>query len=118
MTDTLRLILGGLFLLSGLTVFLLAVVGIFKFDFVLNRMHSASLADTLGLLLTLIGLGFIAGRISILPKLLLILLFQWIGSPVASHMVSRLETETDPKLSEHLEYRDDTSEKKEEEVQA
>jgi len=103
MTELIRLILGGAFLLSGLIVFLLAILGTYKFDFVLNRMHCASLADTLGLFLILGGLAFIAGRMNILPKLFLLLLFQWIGSPIASHMVSRLETRTDPELEKHLE---------------
>jgi len=102
MTEPIRLILGAAFLLSGLLVFLLSLIGVYKFDFVLNRMHCASLADTLGLFLILIGLGILAGRMNILPKLLLVLLFQWIGSPIAAHMVSRLETRTDPDLSEHL----------------
>ena len=109
MSEWIRLILGGGFLLSGLLVFLLAVLGIYKFDFVLNRMHCASLADTLGLFLILAALGFIAGRATILPKLFLFLLFQWVGSPIASHMVSRLETKTDPELGEHLEAEEETN---------
>jgi len=103
MSELLRLILGGIFLLSGLLVFLLSLFGVYKFDFILNRMHCASLADTLGLFLLLLGLGFIAGRVSVIPKLFLILLFQWIGSPIAAHMVSRLELKTDPEAPKHLE---------------
>jgi len=102
MNETIRLLIAGCFLAAGLLVFILAVVGTYKFDFVLNRMHCASLADTLGLMLMLIGLGFLAGRWGIVPKLLLILVFQWIGSPIASHMLSRMEVGIDPDLENHL----------------
>ena len=102
MTEWIRLVLGGLLLFSGLAVFLLAIFGIFKFDFVLNRMHCASLADTLGLFLILAGLAALSGQPSVILKLLLLLIFQWTGSPIAAHMVSRLETKTDPELPKHL----------------
>ncbi|MDO5440819.1 MAG: monovalent cation/H(+) antiporter subunit G, partial [Erysipelotrichaceae bacterium] len=35
-------------------------------------------------------------------NILLILVFQWIGSPIASHMVMRLEYETDKEVSKHV----------------
>ncbi|MBQ9833084.1 MAG: monovalent cation/H(+) antiporter subunit G, partial [Clostridia bacterium] len=50
--DIIGLILIGL----GMFVILSAVIGIFKFKYVLNRMHASALCDTLGLLLILAGL--------------------------------------------------------------
>ena len=42
--------------LFGLFVFFSAVLGLFRFDYVLNRMHAAAVGDSLGIFCVLIGL--------------------------------------------------------------
>ena len=44
-----RLILGLALLALGLFVCCVSVLGVFRFRYVLSRMHAASLADTMGL---------------------------------------------------------------------
>ena len=44
-----RCLMGGLFLLAGVVIFLIEVYGVFRLKYVLNRMHAAALGDTLGL---------------------------------------------------------------------
>ncbi len=100
--DLVRLILAALFLGAGLFIIAMAILGVFKFKFVMNRMHCAALIDAIALALILIGLGFASGNPAFFPKLALILIFQWIGSPIASHMVGRLEVDTDDELSGHM----------------
>ena len=92
-----------LFLLGALSV-LIAVIGVYKFRFVMNRMHSAAIIDTLGLSFILAGLMIVSGSMDYIPKLALILIIQWVGSPMASHMVARLEVEYDPELGAHITY--------------
>ena len=41
-----RFIIGAVFLLIGMFVFLVEMIGVFKFHYVLNRMHAAAMGDT------------------------------------------------------------------------
>ena len=66
----------------------------------LNRMHAAAMGDTLGILFVLLGLIVIAGPGFDALKLFLVVLFFWVASPVAGHMISRLEATTDEDLGE------------------
>ena len=56
-----RFIAGAVFILAGLVVACIAVIGNYKFKFVLNRMHAAALNDTLGILFVLFGLIILNG---------------------------------------------------------
>ena len=55
MLEYLRLILFAVLLVAGLFIELTALLGVNRFRFSLNRLHSAGMGDTLGLLL--IGLA-------------------------------------------------------------
>ncbi len=98
----LRMILSAVLLFSGLIIIWISVFGVFRFHFVMNRMQSAAMIDTMGLFLILTGLMVVSGERSVILKLILILVFQWISSPIASHMVGRLEVSVDPDLSSHV----------------
>ena len=90
----------------GLICVLLGLLGVYRFRFVLNRMHCASLIDTMGIFFILLSLVLATRSLGYLPKLLLLLLFLWIGSPIASHLVSRMEVSTDETASEHMKEED------------
>lgn len=94
-----RFLLGTGLLLAGLGIFLLQVFGVFKFKYVLNRMHAAAMGDTLGIGISLIGLIILSGLNFTSLKMALIIVFLWLASPVSSHLISRLEVVT----NEHLE---------------
>ena len=98
----LRMLFSAVLLFSGLLVIWISVFGVFRFRFVMNRMQSAAMIDTLGLFLILTGLMVVSGERSFILKLILILVFQWISSPIAAHMVGRLEINVDPDLNEHV----------------
>ncbi|MCI8276263.1 MAG: monovalent cation/H(+) antiporter subunit G [Lachnospiraceae bacterium] len=103
-----RLSVSAVFLLLGLLVFLAATVGVNKFKRALNRMHAAALGDTLGILFMILGLVIWKGLSFASFKLLLVVLFFWLASPVAGHMISRLEVMTDEDLGEiEVEHRED-----------
>ena len=55
MAETIRFVLCALFTLGGLFILITGVVGVYRFRYALNRVHSAALIDTLGILLMLIG---------------------------------------------------------------
>ena len=98
-----RFLVGTLLLLMGLGTFLLQIFGVFKFKHVLNRMHAAAMGDTLGLGASLTGMILLSGLNITSVKLALILVFLWLASPVASHLISRLEVITNEHLEEHCE---------------
>lgn len=97
-----NLVIGGVLLAIGCLLSLTAVLGVFEFKFVINRMHAAAIVDAGALLFILAGLMVISADMNYIPKLLLVLAFQWIGSPIASHMVARLEVEVDKSAEKHM----------------
>lgn len=97
-----RDIIATVLFILGITSVMIGISGVFRFRFVMNRMHCAALIDTFGLMFILAGLMVLSGSVEYIPKLLLVLVFQWVGSPIASHMVGRLEVRTDKSIGEHL----------------
>lgn len=94
----LQFIIGALLIAAGLAVFALSVFGVFRFKYVLNRMHAAAMGDTLGILLTVLGLVVLSGFTAVSLKLLLVVIMLWLTSPVASHLIGRLETHTNKEI--------------------
>ena len=90
------------FCLAGILVVAVSVFGVYRFRYVLNRMHVAALGDTLGVSLILLGLIVARGLSAVSLKLLLVIVFFWIASPTASHLIARLETTTNEKLREYV----------------
>ena len=101
--EWLRFTIGGLCILAGLSIALIAAFGLFRFRFALNRMHAAAMNDTLGILMILLGLIIIRGAAFDSLKLGLIILFFWFASPVASHLLAGLTVETSERLDEFCE---------------
>ena len=70
-----RFIVGAVFLLLGLLSFLIEVIGVFRFKYVLNRMHAAAIGDTLGIGCSMLGLMIINGLTFTSLKLFCVILF-------------------------------------------
>ena len=97
MLEYLRLIVFAVLLISGLVIQITAVVGVNRFKFAVNRMHPAGMADTLGLLLMALAAIVYAGFDAVTLKIIFVVGFFWITSPVCSHLIGRLVRETDEK---------------------
>ena len=89
-------------LVAGLCVMCVGVYGVFRFRYAANRMHAAALNDTLGAGLCLLGLAVSAPSVFTAVKLLLVAVFLWLSSPVASHLLCRLEVETNERRGEYM----------------
>ena len=76
------LVIGSFFCLTG-------AVGLFRFPEFFSRIHAASLTDTLGASLILIGLMIQAGWGIVLAKLILILFFSLLAGTTASHAMAK-----------------------------
>jgi multicomponent Na+:H+ antiporter subunit G len=75
--------------LVGAFLALVAAVGIMRFPDLLARMHSGTKPQVIGLIFMLIGLGTQLRDLAASGLLVLIVLFQLLTSPVASHMMAR-----------------------------
>lgn len=81
----------------------IAILGVYRFDYVLNRMHATAIIDTLGTLGIFGGLILLRGWSWASGKILLILLFQWLTSPVSTHLIGKVEILTNPDYDRHCE---------------
>lgn len=85
-------------LVFGVFVFFSAVLGVYRFDYVLNRMHAAAVGDALGIFCILLGVVLLHAPSLSAVKALLVLIFLWITSPVSSHLIAQAEVQTNPDL--------------------
>ncbi|HXF08791.1 MAG TPA: monovalent cation/H(+) antiporter subunit G [Candidatus Acidoferrales bacterium] len=79
---SLLLLIGGLFLVIG-------GVGLLRFPDFLVRIHAAGVCETLGTFTVLLGLMLVGAGWLVTVKLMLILVFLMITSPVSSHALCR-----------------------------
>ena len=106
--SVIRFILTAAFMLVGLFVCCVGVYGVFKLKYAANRMHAAALNDTMGISLCLVGLAISAPDFFTALKILLVVVFLWLASPVASHLLCRLEVETNEQRGEYMNVHEQT----------
>lgn len=114
--EWIRFLVGAGLLLFGLVIFAIEMIGVFRFKYVLNRMHAAAMGDTLGIGFSLVGLIIMNGFNFTSLKLMFVVVFLWFSSPVSSHLIARLEVTTDEDEEKH--YRRMTLKEVEEELAA
>lgn len=107
-TEWIRFFVGAALLICGLIVFCFELIGVFRFKYVLNRMHAAAMGDTLGIGFALLGLVVMCGLNFTSLKMICVILFLWFSSPAASHLIARLEVSTDEEPEKHYGHIDKT----------
>ena len=95
-------VLGAICILASAAVFVLEIVGVFKFDYVLNRMHAAAMGDSAGIFLAAVGCMLINGLNLGTLKIVLTVAFFWMTSPVCANLVARLQIDGDKKSEKHF----------------
>ena len=103
MFEWIRFFVSAALLLGGIIVMCLGVIGVYRFRYVLNRMHAAAMNDTLGILFVMLGLIVMSGFTSTSLKLLLVIVMLWLSSPVSSHLIGQLEITTNENLADKME---------------
>ena len=98
-----RFIIAAIFIIAGVIIIASAMVGNFRFGYVLNRMQVGATADTLGTMLVILGLIIISGINTISLKMVVMILFMWIANPVQSHFLARTEIISNEKITEECE---------------
>lgn len=102
MSEKIRFIAAAVLMLMGVASAAISILGVFRFHFVMNRMHCAAILDTVSMAGILGGLMVASGNLQYIPKLFAALLVLWISSPAASHLVGRMEIDTDESAKEHI----------------
>lgn len=102
MLEWIRFSFTAVFLLLAVITFTAGVIGVYRFGFVMNRMHAGGLGDTQGLLFVILALMFSSGSFMDALKLILILVFMWFTSPASTHFLSQIEYYTNPHLYDHV----------------
>lgn len=100
--EWIRFFLTAALVLAGLVFCCIGVYGVFKFKYAANRMHAAAIGDTLGISLCMAGLAISAPDLFSALKIILVIVFWWLSSPVASHLLCRLEITTDEQRDEYM----------------
>lgn len=90
MLEWIRFAASAVLTLLGLFVLITGVLGTFRFRQALNRIHAAALLDTVGILCMFGGLIVALGFTLTSLKLLIVVLFLWLTSPVSSHLIGEL----------------------------
>lgn len=76
-------------LLSGVAICVVGGIGMLRMPDFYTRSHAASLTDTLGSALVLIGLGLQGGWTLVTVKLVFVLVLLFITSPTSAHALMK-----------------------------
>lgn len=79
----------------GLLAICVSAFGLFRYQYVLNRMHAAAITDTLGTLGVMLGLILLFGWDVVSLKLVVTVVFLWLASPVVTHLIAKMELLTE-----------------------
>ena len=101
MLEWIRFLAGAALRVCGLGIFTVELIGVYRFKYVLNRMHAAAMGDTLGIGFSLMGLILMNGLNFTSLKLFFVIVFLWFSSPASSHLIARLEVTTDEEPEKH-----------------
>ena len=100
--EWIRFIAAAVLIVLGLCSFGAAVLGAYRFGYVLNRMHAAGIGDTAGLFLVIASLAVARGLQMDTLKLVVLVFFLWFTSPVSTHFLGQVEYYTNPLLGRHV----------------
>ena len=82
-------VLAGALLVTGALLALAASIALIRFPDVFSRMHAATKPQTLGLVCILLGLALRLQSVVAATTVVVVIVFQLLTAPVASHMVGR-----------------------------
>jgi multicomponent Na+:H+ antiporter subunit G len=82
-------IAGGALLIGGLFFMAVAALGLLRLPDFFSRAHAVSKAETLGIVLALLGLAIYDRGSLVSLKLGLALIFVFLANPVAAHLLTR-----------------------------
>ena len=103
MTEWIRFFIVASLIVLALFSFISAVIGVYRFGFIMNRLHAAGIGDTLGLFLVVSAAVIASGFCFDSLKLVLLVFFMWFTSPVSTHFVGQIEYYSNRHLYRYVE---------------
>jgi len=91
MLSEIRYGLAAVLLAAGVLSLVTGVLGVYRFRDTMQRMHAAAVNDTLGLFLCAASVILAEGISFTSVKILLVVVFLWIASPMSSHLIAQME---------------------------
>ena len=91
MGEWIRFAVTAALLVFALAAFATAVTGVYRFGFIMNRMHAAGIGDTAGLFGVISACVIASGWSFDSLKLILLVFFMWFTSPVSTHFLGQVE---------------------------
>ncbi|MDX5347396.1 MAG: monovalent cation/H(+) antiporter subunit G [Hymenobacteraceae bacterium] len=88
-TQLIKEIISSVFIFGGVTFIVIATIGILRFPDFYIRMSAITKAGTLGVGLVVGGIGIYFNEIDMMIKVISIILFVFLTSPVAAHVIGR-----------------------------
>lgn len=88
------------FMVLGGFMFFASVVGLYRFKYVLNRLNATGIADTTGIGFIILGILIQGVDFFMGLKMLLVLAFFWLTTPIAIHMIGQVEILTNKDYKE------------------
>lgn len=98
-----RFVISAVLMVLGIFVIFTAMVGNFRFGYVLNRMQVGATADTLGAFFIIAALVVASGLNATSVKLVMMIAFLWFANPVSSHFLARTEIISNEKITQECE---------------
>lgn len=89
MIELVREIVAALFIAAGCFFFVVGAIGLNRMPEVFTRLHAASVSDTAGVSLVLVGLMVLEGFSLVTAKLVFLFLLLLFTGPVATHAIAR-----------------------------
>lgn len=86
---TLREIIAGIFLAGGAFFLLASAVGMLRLPDFYCRLHASGNSETLGVMLSFLGLVVYEGLTLTSLKLILVFLLIFLGNPIGTHILSK-----------------------------
>ena len=102
MIECIRFAISAVLIILALCSFGGAVLGAYRFGFVLNRMHAGGIGDTAGIFLVVLSLAVAKGPQMDTLKLFILVFFLWFTSPVSTHFLGQVEYYTNPVLRKYV----------------
>jgi multicomponent Na+:H+ antiporter subunit G len=82
-------ILSGVLIITGALAIIIGLLGVFRMTDFFTRLHAASVIDTMGTMLIIVGLMLYSGFNLVSVKLLLVMIFILITTPAAAQALAK-----------------------------
>lgn len=86
-----RQFFAAVFFALAVFLFFSGILGLYKFRYVMNRMHAVALGDTFGIIFVVIGCVILRGFSMASLKMIAIPVFMFLTGPVVTHLIGQVE---------------------------